>query len=128
MYSRESVESSDGVMPNQVYSINGINGIVPPPKTATATAKPCQLYTYHVPRVVRTQGHHRHPVYLQNRVYGQIRDPELLWVRGNCHDAIHEYLGWLLGETRQPDPMPGLYVLREAERSMDWYLEASKQV
>lgn len=95
------------------------------PQTATAATQPCQLYTYHAPAVVRTQGHHRHPVYLQNRIYGQIRDPELLWLCGSCHDAVHEWISWLLGEARQPNPEPGRYAKAEAERTVAWYREVA---
>lgn len=94
------------------------------PLSAPAAEKPCQLHRYHRPRVVRTQGHHRHPVYLQNRVYGRIRDPELLWVCGTCHDSIHEWLSWLLGEARKPNPEPGTRAKDEATASALWYSEA----
>ena len=40
---------------------------------ARAADRPCELYRYHAPVPSRTQGHHRRPVYLQNRVYGRIR-------------------------------------------------------
>ncbi len=95
------------------------------PRTARAADRPCQLYTYHAPAVVQTEGHHRHPVYLQNRVYGRIQDPELLWVCGNCHAAIHEWVSWLLGEAREPDPHPGRLAKAEAERTVAWYRAAS---
>jgi hypothetical protein len=36
---------------------------------------------------------------------------------------VHEVIGWLLGETRRPDPMPGRNVLAEAERTVAWYRE-----
>ena len=89
-------------------------------RTAPAATRPCQLHVYHAPHPSRTQGHHRHPVYLQNRIYGQIRDPELLWVCGTCHDNIHEWLGWLLGETRKPDPEPGRSAKAEAQKTYEW--------
>jgi hypothetical protein len=92
------------------------------PATATAAERPCELYAHtDSPWPVRTQGHHRHPVYLQNRVYGQIRDTELMWLCGLCHDSTHEAIGWMLGETRRPDPMPGWKTMQEAERTADWY-------
>jgi hypothetical protein len=98
-------------------------------RTAPAAEKPCQLYAHTDPPVVsRTQGHHRHPVYLQNRVYGRIQDPELLWVCGTCHDNIHEVLSWLLGEGRKPDPMPGWKTRQEAERTVLWFLNAGGYV
>lgn len=95
------------------------------PREAKAADKPCELYTYHAPVPSRTQGHHRHPVYLQNRVYGRIQDSELMWVCGTCHDSIHEWLGYLLGESRRPDPEPGRYAKREAQATYDWYVGAS---
>lgn len=94
------------------------------PVAATAASQPCELYDYHAPKVVRTQGHHRHPVYLQNRVYGRILDPELLWVCGSCHDAVHEWIGFLLGETRRPDPEPGRKAKAEAETTVAWFRAA----
>jgi hypothetical protein len=63
-------------------------------------------------------------VYLQNRVWGRIRDTELLWVCGLCHDSIHEVIAWLLGEGREPSSRPGRAVLVEARTSVAWYLEA----
>jgi len=99
---------------------------VPELATATAASRPCQLVTYHAPTVVQTEGHHRHPVYLQNRVYGRIQDPELLWVCGNDHSAIHEWIGFLLGESRRPNPEPGRLAKAEAQRSVDWYISAQQ--
>ena len=95
------------------------------PRTAQAANKPCELYAHtSSPIPSRTQGHHRHPVYLQNRAYGGIRDPELLWLCGLCHDSVHDVISWLLGEARQPIPMPGLYAIREARRTVAWYRTA----
>lgn len=91
-------------------------------RTATAASRPCQLYAHsHPPRPTRTQGHHRHPVYLQNRLYGQIVLPELMWLCGLCHDSVHDVIGWLLGESRKPDPMPGHKAVAEARRTVSWY-------
>lgn len=96
-------------------------------RTAPAAERPCELYA-HVdsPRPLRTQGHHIHPVYLQNRIYGQIRDPQLKYLCGLCHDAVHEVIDWLLGEGRQPNPAPGRKTLAEARRTVDWYLAAKE--
>jgi len=94
------------------------------PLTATAAHRPCGLHAYHAPRPSRTQGHHRHPVYLQERVYGRTRDPELLWLCGTCHDSVHEWLSFLLDEARRPDPEPGRLAKAEAERSYAWYRAA----
>lgn len=94
------------------------------PKTAKASEQPCSLYAYHRPRPSRTQGHHRHPVYLQNKVYGKIRDPELIYVCGTCHDNIHEWLSFLLGDARKPSPEPGRLAKKEALYSYEWFLDA----
>lgn len=91
---------------------------------ALATEKPCQLHKYHAPKVVRTQGHHRHPVSLQNEVYGRIRDPQLIWLCGTSHDSIHAWIDWLLGRARKPSPEPGRHEKREAEATVAWYREA----
>lgn len=95
----------------------------PAPLTALAALRPCQLYAYHQPRPTRTQGHHRYPVYLQNRVFGRIALPELLWLCGTCHDSVHDWISWLLGEARKPDPEPGRLAKTEARRTVDWYLQ-----
>jgi hypothetical protein len=90
-------------------------------RTARATDRPCQLYAYHAPAVVQTEGHHRHPIYLQNRAYGRISDPELLWLCPNCHAAVHEWISYLLGERRRPSPEPGIRAKREAQAAVDWF-------
>lgn len=91
-----------------------------PPLTASAQDKPCQLYTYHAPAVVITEYHHSKPVYLQNRLYGRIVYPADTWLCSNCHEAVHAWLYWLLGERRQPTGV-GIYAKAEAQRTYDWY-------
>ncbi len=95
------------------------------PRTASAAERPCELYVYHAPTVVVTEGHHRRPVYLQNRVYGQIRDPELLWLCSNCHESVHAWLYWLMGERREPNPHPPPRAKTEAQRTLHWYAAAT---
>lgn len=92
-------------------------------RTAKAADKPCELYSYHAPTPTRTQGHHRLPMYLQRRVWGAVENEELMYVCGTCHDNIHEWLGWLLGESRQPSPEPGRLAKAEAKRTYDWYMK-----
>lgn len=98
------------------------------PKTARAVDHPCELYSYHQPMVLRTQYHHSKPVYLQNRVYGQIIYGADFWVCGTCHDSLHETIDWLLNEGRQPYPMPGVNsnIYRKAMQTVDWYRAATK--
>jgi hypothetical protein len=104
--------------------------VVTEPRTATARAHPCQLYAHAAtPRPSRTQFHHRFPQYLQERVYGRtvLADPatDMLWLCGLCHDSVHDWLSYLLGEARVPDPPPSLRARTEAERAADWYWTAS---
>jgi hypothetical protein len=89
--------------------------------TATAQSHPCQLYTYHQPRPIRTQFHHSKPVYLQNRLYDKIVYGPDFWVCGTCHDSLHETIDWMLTEGRVPNPMPGTNVLKKAKETVDWY-------
>lgn len=95
---------------------------VPEPTTAQAADKPCELYVHKIaPRPSRTQGHHRHPVYLQNRVYGKTQDTELMYLCGLCHDSVHDWVSYLLGEAREPNPNPGFKHKAEARRVVGWY-------
>lgn len=95
-------------------------------RTATATFRPCELYAHtDSPIVVRTQGHHRRPLYLQRRLYnGATPNDDLLWVCGLCHDSIHELLSYRLGEARKPDPMPGRHVRQAVNETLAWYQAA----
>lgn len=98
--------------------------LAPEPKTAPAAVRPCQLYAHSgYPKPTRTQGHHPHPIYLQMRVYGEIRDKELKWFCGLCHDSVHDWISFLLGEARKPDPEPGYRAKAEAQAAYDWYQE-----
>lgn len=88
---------------------------------AFAATQPCQLVTYHAPVPVITEYHHQKPVFLQNRLYGRIIHGPSLWVCSNCHEAIHAWLYWLLGERKEP-PYIGRAAKAEAERTYAWYL------
>ncbi len=83
--------------------------------------KPCVLHKYHAPEPVMTEGHHIHPVFLQNRLYGKIQDNILKYLCSNCHDAVHAWLYWLLGERREP-PKVGRFAKEEAQRTYDWFI------
>jgi len=96
------------------------------PRSARAVDQPCSLYAHTVsPVPLRTQFHHSKPVYLQNRVYGEIRFGPDTWLCGLCHDAVHETIDWLLGEGREPNPLPGRKTRALAETTVAWYREAS---
>lgn len=91
------------------------------PVSATAASQPCELYGYHAPRVVRTQFHHSRPQYLQLRLWGEVRFEADTWLCGSCHDAVHEWIGFLLGESRRPDPEPGRLAKAAAEATVEWF-------
>lgn len=93
----------------------------PLPAKAFATTHPCELVAYHAPRPVMTEYHHAKPVFLQNRLYGEILYGPSLWVCSSCHDAIHAWLYWLLGEHHQP-PYIGRAAAQEATSTYDWYV------
>lgn len=90
------------------------------PMKAFSGEQPCQLVSYHAPQPVMTEFHHQKPVYLQHRLYGEVRFPPSLWLCGNCHDAVHAWLYWLLGEHREP-PRVGRAAKLEAQSTFDWY-------
>lgn len=91
-----------------------------PVARAAWRARPCELVKYHAPIPTLTEGHHIHPVFLQNRLYGHIVDNELMYLCANCHDSVHEWLYWLLGDRRN-EPMVGRAAKAEAERTFAWF-------
>jgi hypothetical protein len=95
--------------------------LLPASRQLFFTDQPCQLVEVHRPRPVTSEHHHTKPEFLQQRLWGEVRFGPDLWVCPNCHDAIHAWLYWLLGEHRQP-PYIGLAAKHEAERTYQWYL------
>jgi hypothetical protein len=93
-----------------------------PVEKALFEVRPCELYTYHQPLPVMTEGHHHHPVYLQNRLFGRIVDNELVWLCSNCHDAVHAWIYWRMGD-RRVRPRVGYKAMAEAERTLKWYVD-----
>lgn len=89
-------------------------------RTAFAAEKPCSLVAYHAPTPVMTEHHHSKPEYLQKRLYGETRYGPDTWLCSNCHDAVHAWLYWLLGERREP-PNIGRAAKAEAQRTFEWY-------
>lgn len=83
-------------------------------------SRPCELVTYHAPKPTITEGHHIHPVFLQNRLYGNIQDNELKYLCANCHDSVHEWLYWLLG-ARKRKPVVGRAAKLEASNTYRWF-------
>lgn len=82
--------------------------------------RPCELVSYHAPTPTLTEGHHIHPVFLQNRLYGNIQDNTLKYLCSNCHDSVHEWLYWILGN-RRLEPKVGRVAKAEAVQTFNWY-------
>lgn len=96
------------------------------PTTAPAAEKPCEMYLDHgSARPSVTQGHHVFPVYLQNRKYGRIVHGELMFLCGTCHDNLHAWLYWLMGERKIPNPEPPRRAKAHAARVVDWYVDGA---
>jgi hypothetical protein len=52
----------------------------------------------------------------------------MLWVCGLCHDGIHEWIGYLLGESRKPNPYaPQSLFAQEAAWAVRMYKEALEE-
>jgi hypothetical protein len=102
---------------------------LPAPRTADAARHPCQLYAHSTgPRPVRTQGHHRLPQYLQLRLWGEVRDQDLLWLCGSCHDTVHALVSHWIDGWRRPDPWPGQRAQREARHAVLLYRGAQVEL
>lgn len=91
-----------------------------PPRQAPYRDHPCTLVRYHAPTPSTTEYHHSKPVFLQNRLYGEIRYGADTWLCSNCHDSVHEWLYWLLG-MRRAEPHVGTAARAEAQRTYEWY-------
>lgn len=96
-------------------------------RTAPAPEHPCELLRYHAPEPNVTQYHHSKPVFLQNRLYGRIIYGPDLWVCGTCHDSIHAWLYWMLGERSYWPEHTGA-AKAEAQRALDWYRAEQKRL
>lgn len=118
---QENENIATGSLETNPLNLINPTSLISEPVGSTAAIHPCELYGYHVPKPSRTQGHHRHPQALQLKAYGEIRDNQLLWVCGTCHDNIHEWLDFLLGDAREPNPHPGKKARDEAQASYNWY-------
>jgi hypothetical protein len=82
--------------------------------------QPCELLTYHAPRPVMVEYHHDKPVFLQNRLYGRILYGASDYYCSNCHDSVHAWLYWLLGERRKP-PYMGRAAMASAQKTFEWF-------
>lgn len=94
------------------------------PLGALASERPCALYAHSGgSRPSLTQGHHIYPIYLQNRKYGKIQNGELMFLCGTCHDNVHTWLYWIMGERKlyTPESPPRAKAL--AKRAQDWFNE-----
>ncbi|NUS01930.1 MAG: hypothetical protein HOV97_05125 [Nonomuraea sp.] len=98
------------------------------PRTALASEQPCEFYLYHAPKPTRTQFHHGKPVYLQDRLYGKVLFGPDTWACGTCHDSVHDWIYFLMGERRRPDPEPGWKTKQRAQATVDWYIAEARRL
>lgn len=71
-----------------------------------------------------THRHHVKPEFLQRRLYdGKEPHQEITYLCGACHDNLHNWLYFLLGEWREPDPHPPYRARQWAQVAYDWYVE-----
>lgn len=87
---------------------------------AFATDKPCALVGYHAPLPVMTEHHHSKPSYLQTRLYGKVVYAADIYYCSNCHDAVHAWTYWLMGERQMPMNM-GRNAKAAGQAIYDWF-------
>lgn len=98
------------------------------PLEASSAVRPCELYRDHGSSAPSfTEGHHLHPIFLQNRVYGRIQDPQLMWLCSSCHDNVHGHLYGLLGDRKMPVVPVPRRARQVAEAAHAWYDNAMKE-
>ncbi len=62
------------------------------------------------------------------RVWGRVvPNTPLIDLCDNDHAAVHEWLSWLLGEARRPNPEPDRRCKLEAQCAFDWFIAACKE-
>lgn len=94
--------------------------------TVSAAIRPCEMYADHgSAEPAYTQGHHLRPLFLQKRLWGEVRDETLWWLCGTCHDNLHGWLYALLGEWSTPPLPPPPRARRAAQQVLDWYQAAA---
>lgn len=86
-----------------------------------AAERPCEMRKSHNPTPIRTQSHHRFPVYLQKRLWGSVRHDDRIALCGTDHDSLHTWIAVLLGEQARPTLSPGWLVEREAQFVIEWF-------
>ncbi len=89
--------------------------------------RPCELLAYHAPRPVMTEYHHSKPVFLQNRLYGRIAYEGDRYYCATCHNSVHAWLYWLLGERRKP-PYMGRAAMTAAQSIFEWYISERDRI
>ncbi len=96
-------------------------------RTAFFEDRPCVLLAYHAPRPVMTEFHHSKPSFLQMRLYGKLFYGPDTYYCSNCHDSVHAWLYWLLGERSKP-PYMGRAAMASAKSIFEWYTSERARV
>jgi hypothetical protein len=86
--------------------------------TVPAREQPCRMHRLHLPVPVASELHHPFPLYLQRRIWGEIRDLERIPLCGTGHSDVHYAIDALLLGRRIPQGVgrSELEMAREALR------------
>lgn len=87
----------------------------------------CEVVGYHAPTPSMVEYHHGHPVYLQNRLYGRIVDGADTWACSNCHDTMHAWIYFLMGQ-RHTRPTHGGNAKARAVVTVEWFNAEAKRL
>jgi hypothetical protein len=73
-----------------------------PAHQVPARDQPCSIHRIHLPTPVASELHHRFPLYLQRRAWGEIRDRDRVPLCGTGHSDVHFAIDALLLGRRMP--------------------------
>lgn len=93
----------------------------PPVERAFFDEHPCELVSYHAPTPVMTEFHHSKPMYLQKRLWGEVRFGPDVYYCSNCHEAVHSWCYFLDGERREPKTI-GRAAKAAGAAMFGWYM------
>lgn len=101
------------------------------PRTMAYAERPCVCVGDHRPLPETVELHHLHPQFDQRRLWGEVRDKELVPLCGTAHNNVHVYLSWLLaqheGKAVGVRPTVGYYHVRIAKEGLRRILAAREQ-
>ena len=75
---------------------------------------------YQAPTPVLTEFLHTRPIYIQKRLWGEIRFDADVYYCSNCHEAVHAWCYYRDGERREPKTI-GRAAKAAGEAIYAWY-------